>query len=153
MSRPANRVLHTTQTGMEWDCSLDGSCDKEGIKCLPIKHIVPGSKQIFSNVCRSFANHTNGSSEQLFQEMIKLYVNIRENPRHTPPSPNIGPTNVIKKGIFSDKPEEPFFIPLTPPTPHKSPDIRNARVVSNPLRVRIPPETSRAKVEYAKELA
>jgi len=149
MSRPANRVLHSTPSIMEWDCSLEGSCDKEGRSRLPIKPLVPGSKQIYSNVCRSFANHTVGSSEPLFREMIKMYVKIRENPHQTPPSPNIGPTNVIKKGIFSDKPEEPSFIPLTPPTPHKSPEIRNARVISNPLRVRIPPETSKVRVDNA----
>lgn len=147
MSRPANRVLHTTQTGMEWDCTLDGSCDKEGVKSLPIKPLVMGSKQIYSNICHSFANHKIGSSEPLFQEMIKLYVKIRENPHQTPPSPNIAPINIVKKRVFSDKSEEPSFIPLTPPTPHKSPDIRNARIVSNPLRVRVPPETYKTKVE------
>lgn len=138
MSRPANRVLHTTQSGMKWDYTLDGTCDKEEIEHLPIKSFTPFLKQMYSNVCRSFENHKSGSSETLFQEMIKLYVHIRENPRQTPPSPNIGPTNVIKKGIFSDEPDEPFFIPCTPPAPPKTTETKNARIVSNPLRLRIP---------------
>lgn len=133
MSRPANRVLHSTPSIMEWDYSLENSCDKEG---LPIKSFVSGSRKMFSDICRSFANHKIGSSESLFQEIIQLYVNIRENPKQTPPSPNIKP---LCNHMFHEN--VPEFVGFGP--------LKSSGVVRNPLRVRTPPETSKRRVEYA----
>jgi hypothetical protein len=146
VSRPANRVLHSTPNIMEWDYTLDGTKRedfKDKHRPLDKPHII-GSRVIFNKVRESFAHHKNGSSEPLFQEMIRLYINIRENPRHTPPSPNIGPMsrNPLDNSGYH---QNPTFLAITPP---KSPKDLKLNVVSNPLRVRIPPETSKMSVEY-----
>lgn len=136
-SRPGNRVLHTTPIKMEWDLTFEDK--KSDLKKSTIPSLPSNVRAIYDNIRTSFINHTIGSTEPYFREIIQLYTNIRSNIHHTPPSPNIGPS---VNQLFNKRVNDMAFHPLTPPTPPKSysPD---KITVFNPLRVRIPPDTDK----------
>lgn len=120
MSRPGNRILHSTLQRMEWEMYNENQ-DKIQV---PINPLPSGTAQIFNEVRGEFVKNQK-PSERIFGQMIHLYTMLRSEP----PSPNIGPkANTSYKDL-------PMFTPISPPTPN--PDEKTT--VFNPLRVRIPP--------------
>lgn len=137
MSRPGNRILHTTPDKMRWELTLDWEEDED---TKVIKTISTTIKQLFDKIKHDYKAHKEGSTEPYYQQMITLYTRIRSDPSHTPPSPHIGPKAV---SAFKERTTTPIFLAVSPPT---SPQVRleaakAERSIENPLRFRIPPNT------------
>ena len=145
MNRPGNRILHSTPDTMEWkiDTGWADEEETEGDKSPIGTLLTLRARRMFDNVRLGFSRHSTGSTEGVYEEMIRLYTNIRGNPRQAPPSPNIGTKPI---SMFRERTEAPTFHPLTPP---RSPVVKETERIErpspgvtsykNPLRFRVPP--------------
>lgn len=150
-SQPGNRMLHITPMKYEWVTYED-----EDPKYTRISKVPKELDELYTKKIEDVKINTMLTEDE-FQDLIKVYTELRSQREGSPPSPNIGP----KAFTFHErvKTPSPPTLPPTSPSFHLTPsasvssklynirssvskgedELGNTVSVKNPLMFRVPP--------------